>query len=149
MSLQKQYPRVLLVASGKINSSDTSNNGLLLRNLFGKDWPRVHIAQIYSTGDNGDPGFFGQYYKLGPSDRRLGKLFFRLKSESSSLYDKPHQAQSASAGLMYRLKSRIRSLANRYIIDSGVYELVFRPKISGEMHSWIREFNPDVILAQG
>jgi len=141
------YPRVLIVALGRINAADTSNNGLLLRNLFG-GWPRENLAQIYSSGDNGDAGFFGRYYQLGPQDRRLGKLFYRLKA--GELKVKTNEAVSGgsvtgAAGVFTCLKSGLRKL----LMDTGVYELIFRPQLSQDMIAWVNEFKPDIIFAQG
>jgi glycosyltransferase involved in cell wall biosynthesis len=129
---------------GRINTTDSDNNGLLLRNLF-SNWPREKLAQIYSSGDEGDAGFFGHYYKMGPQDRRMGRLFYRLKSEvlstasNGSLNQDNFVSKIAGAG----------SWTRRYLIDTGLYELCFVPRVSQKMKSWVRDFSPDVIFAQG
>src|SRR5664279_3655420 len=125
MAESSKYPRVLVVALGRINTVDSYNNGLLLRNLFGS-WPREYLAQIYSSGDTGDEGFFGDYYQLGPQDRRLGRLFYRLKAEAlgeaakTILARKAAAAHTASAG----------SWARHLLVDTGLYEIVFAPRLS-------------------
>jgi len=134
-----KYPKILIVALQRINKEDTANNGLLLRSLF-KLYPKDRLAQIFSSGDNGDPGYFSKYYCLGPKDRRLGGLFYRGKQSVTA-----QGAESASAGGA----SHKGSLLQRYLIQTGLYELVFRPKLSPEMLEWVREFQPDIILAQG
>ncbi len=141
-----ERPRVLVVALGRINAADTANNGLLLRNLLG-DWPRERLAQVFSSGDNGDPGFFGHYYRLQPADRVLGAWFYRLKDASA-------REPAAGAGRLAppagpSLRARLASLARRAFVDTGLYELVFRPSPSREMLEWARAFRPDVVLAQG
>jgi len=141
------YPRVLIVAMGRINAADTANNGLLLRNLFG-NWPRENLAQIFSGGDNGDTGFFGSYYQLGPRDRRFGQLFFKLKSSDSTASADCGNAQDCS-GDGSRLFSRIKSLGKYLVLDTGLYELVFQPRLSGAMCEWVLKFKPDIIFAQG
>ena len=137
-----EYQRVLVVALGRINEADSSSNGLLLRNLFG-DWPRERLAQVFSSGDNDDAGFFSGYYKLGPQDRRLGRLFYRLKSLDRTTTGAPtHPAwvdQGGSPG----------SWAKRLLLESGLYELIFAPRLSREMRAWVEEFRPDVLFAQG
>ena len=35
------------------------------------------------------------------------------------------------------------------MIDTGLYELIFKPRLSKAMLDWVRAFRPDVILAQG
>jgi glycosyltransferase involved in cell wall biosynthesis len=141
------FPRVLIVALGRINRVDTYNNGLLLRNLFG-GWPRENLAQIYSSGDSGDEGFFGNYYQLGPDDRRLGGLFFRLKAGDQQPKADAIASETSgnqTPGIMSRFKTTLKGL----LMDTGVYELIFRPRISRQMMDWVREFKPDIIFAQG
>jgi glycosyltransferase involved in cell wall biosynthesis len=137
------YPRVLVVSIGRINASDTANNGLLLRNLFAS-WPRENVAQIYSSGDNGDDGFFGHYYELRAKDRRMGSLFFRLRSGSQNESSTEH----APPEIMHTLLS-LKSFAKQLLIDSGFYEFIFRPCLSKEMIEWVKNFQPDIIFAQG
>lgn len=140
-------PRVLVVAMGRINAADATNNGLLLRNLFA-DWPRENMAQIFSSGENGDGGFLGRYYQLGPQDRRLGTLFYRLKmksqaAEGAGLHTMP------SVPMPKGKAHPFKSLINRLLVDSGLYEVLFRPRISAEMLTWAQDFRPDLIFAQG
>ena len=138
------YPRVLVVTMGRINASDSYNNAMLLRNTFG-DWPRENTAQIYSSGSTEDNGFFGQYYKLGPEDRRFGKLFYRLKGDVQSETAKDTEASLSTAGR----RPTLLSLAQRYVIETGLYELLFKPRISKRMKAWVEAFKPDIVLAQG
>jgi hypothetical protein len=141
------YPRVLIVALGRINAADTANNGLLLRNLFA-GWPKENLAQIYSSGDNGEEGFFGHYYRLGPRDRRLGHVFYRLKSlvEEGSATGR---SQTACATAMFGRATSIKGRLKRLLVETGLYELVFSPRVSREMLRWVKDFRPDVIFAQG
>jgi len=141
------FPRVLIVAMGRINAADTANNGLLLRNIFG-GWPRESLAQLYSSGDNGDDGFFGHYYRLGPEDRRLGRLFYRLKGAAlagaASEISAPVPLVSPSGK-----ESRLKTMFKRLVVESGFYEIVFRPRLSGGLRAWVAEFRPDIVFAQG
>lgn len=149
MSIPDNYPRILVVALGRINDNDIYNNSLLLRNLFGRDWPRDRLAQIYSSGDTGDRGFFGRYYKLGSNDRMLGGVFYRLRTEAVPGKTKKStfvQQRSSLHGGWYR---GLKSIAKRYLVDTGLYELIFRPRLSAELSAWIEDFQPDVIFAQG
>jgi glycosyltransferase involved in cell wall biosynthesis len=142
-----KYPRVLVLSISRVNAADTSNNGLLLRNLF-SPWPRENLAQIYSSADNRDNGFFGRYYRLGSQDRRLGKIFYSLKAciegetatETSILV--PGTAIPTNG-------SFIKSLGKSLLVDTGLYEIIFRPRISKKMEAWVKEFRPDIIFAQG
>jgi glycosyltransferase involved in cell wall biosynthesis len=139
-----KYPRVLVAALARINAVDSMNNGLLLRNLFGS-WPREKLAQIYSSGDTGDEGFFGHYYKLGPQDRRLGRLFYKWKAEMLDAAAKTARAQYNAASQAASTGSRAR----RLLVDTGLYEMIFTPRLSAEMRAWVEAFRPDIIFAQG
>lgn len=143
------HPRVLIVALAKVNQRDTESNGLFLRNLFGKEWPRENLAQIYSSGDSGDQGFFGRYYRLGPNDRFLGSIFYQLKPIALASSDGQQDSTSSNSQARLGFFSSLRRKAAGLLVDTGFYELIFRPKISAEMLAWIKDFKPDIILAQG
>lgn len=106
---------------------------------------REKLAQIYSSGDTGDEGFFGHYYKLGPQDRRLGRLFYRWKTEILDKTAKTAQAQNNSAAHT----ATAGSWARRLLVDTGLYEVIFAPRLSAEMRAWVEAFQPDIIMAQG
>jgi len=141
------YPRVLFIGIQRINERDSFNNGLLLRNLF-RNWPGENMAQIFCYDDNGDKGFFQHYYRIGRAERTCGSLFFRLKTHEipKSGFDiiKP-----PSEIRKHGLTEKIKLQAKRYLVDTGIVELIFRPKMSSEMKTWIDEFNPQVIFVQG
>lgn len=137
-----RYPRVLVVALGRINAADTSNNGLLLRNLFEK-WPPENVAQVYSSGAGEDDGFFGRYYRLGAPDRSLGQLFYLLKGD----YDETARGACAPDGAPSM--ERLRVLGSSLLVRTGVHEMAFRPRLSRRMIAWIGKFKPDIVFAQG
>lgn len=145
---QENYPRVLIVVMGRINAVDSANNGLLLRSIFGR-LPRQNLAQIFSGGDNGDNGFFDRYYELGPKDRRLGRLFFRLKHEGLTNIVLEKKSDSSSKQKTSIIKSSLISFGMKMLMGSGLYELIFRPRMSQDMVSWVKEFHPEIIFAQG
>ena len=136
------YPKVLVIALGRINKGDLHNNGLLLRNLF-KNYPKENTAQIFSSGNNFDDGFFGHYYCISKEDRRFGRLFYHFKGEE--LVEKISDEQPSQSAIKQRIKSIILNL----FIKTGLYELLFRVKISKQMENWIENFKPDIIFAQG
>lgn len=144
MTGETVYPRVLVVAIGRVNAKDNDNNGMLLRSLF-SGWPCEKLAQIYSSDDKGDAGFFGHYYKLGPQDRRMGSLFYWLKAET----------QGQAATVIHPLDNAASqtvvpsSRARRLLVDTGLYELIFSPRVSPQMRTWVESFEPDIIFAQG
>ena len=135
-----KYPRVLIVSLERINSADTANNGLLLRNLFA-GWPRDNLAQIYSSGDNCDTGFLGHYYQLGPQDRRLGHIFYKMKTEAFGKTTTQIPSTSTNDSKSNK-RTTVKSLIKRLLVDTGLYELIFRPQLSKKMLSWVNAFKP-------
>jgi glycosyltransferase involved in cell wall biosynthesis len=140
-------PKILVIALARINKNDSLNNNLLLRNIFGA-WPRERLAQIYSSGDNGDEGFFCNYYQLGAKDRYFGRLFYLFKTKSFNEVG-AETTQARYVGIKIRIFSAFKTLIKKYFIHTGIYESIFQPKLSKEMLVWIKEFNPDIIFAQG
>jgi glycosyltransferase involved in cell wall biosynthesis len=142
------YPRVLIVYHSCINKADAT--GVSIRNWFA-DWPKDHLAQIYSGNEIGDERFCGRSFCLGRDERRFSRMFFRLKA--SPLGDANRQAPlerggariETVAGRYDHLKQRCSSLA----IRSGIWELIFPPVISMTLAAWITDFNPDIVYAQG
>ena len=142
-----EYPRVLIVVMGRIHAADNANNGLLLRNLF-EIFPRENLAQIYSSDDNGDEGFFCSYYQLKQQDRRFGRIFFRLKATALKS-GAQGSIQNEEIGSKFSISSFVHRCGKKLLMDSGLYELVFRPRLSREMISFIKDFRPDYIFSQG
>lgn len=136
------YPKILVVALGKINKKDLHNNGLLLRSLF-LNYPQENIAQIYSSGNNEDGGYFGSYYCLSNKDRRFGNIFYNYK-KGGKVAD-----LTVNRPIQGGVKQKINKIIDRLFIKTGLYELLFRVKISSEMYAWIISFKPDIIFAQG
>jgi hypothetical protein len=156
-SSSEAYPRVLVVAMGRINAADSASNGLLLRNLFG-DFPRNKVAQIFSGANNGDSGFFGSYYELGAAERRMGAFFVRQKrslgrvagNEKMPGVDSfPSSANLGLAGHAARAIAGLVRKPSRFLVESGLYEVIFRIRLSDDLQDWVQSFAPDIILAQG
>lgn len=140
--INNNYPKILVIAIGRINKADTSNNGLLLRNLF-NNYPKENIAQIYSSGNNRDDGYFGRYYCLSKDDRQFGRFFYLFKGQDGfeNIIHKQHSHPE--------IKQRIKSLISNLFVKTGLYELIFKVKISKQMKNWINDFSPLIIFAQG
>lgn len=143
------YPRLLICALSRVNKLDNTNSNLLLRNLLAQ-WPRERLAQIYSGGDNGDEGFCGNYYHISAQDRIWGRLFFRLKGiySDDSLFGSALNGD-ASVENDHKPETRLRGIAAKLLVDSGLYELIFRIHPSDKLLNWTKKIAPDVILVQG
>ena len=144
---EAKFPRIALIVMGRVNETDTFNNGLLLRNLF-SDWPKENLAQIYTNGDDSLPGFFSKYYQLNAKDRFLGYLFYRYKSTVIE------QDTLLSSGLVKNAMSKkvynyIFEMFKSIIIDTGLYEIIFKIRLSKGLRGWLNDFKPDFIFVQG
>jgi glycosyltransferase involved in cell wall biosynthesis len=141
------YPRVLLVYNSRINKAD--QHGVSIRGWFG-DWPKENLAQIYSGGEEGEETFCKYNFKIGVNERRLGKYFFKLKSSSfgqSSYPIVPGREFKTQKKISYwsLLKTKISEL----LINTGLWEIIFKPILSDEMIKFVKDFNPQIIYCQG
>ncbi len=141
------YPRVLTIGIERINALDTNNNGMLLRKLFA-NFPSEKLAQIYSYGDNGDNGFFSNYFRISTKERFFGKLFFYLKKHELPKNNIDIRIKSDNSNNNLYI-SRVKEILKYILVDSGVFELIFRPKLSKNLKIWVEKFNPDIIFVQG
>ena len=86
--------------------------------------------------------------KLGPRDRWIGSLFYRMKTAAFE----PAMLKIStlpSSNITGQKKTSIKSIVKSIIVDTGLYELIFRPRLTEKMLEWIEEFHPDIIFAQG
>ena len=143
-----KYPRVLLVYGNAVYQA--GQFGLLVRSLFGT-WPRDRLAQIYSTGQSTDEMFCGHTFQLGPLERRLGNSFFGIKSLTLKDIQPVILDQSEKTTGLRRLppltilKRKITGL----LLNTGVWELIFAPRLSQELLKWLNDYKPEVIYCTG
>ena len=135
-----KYKKIIICSSGRINLNDTSNNSLLFRNLL-KNWPKDRIAQIFNSGSNGDPGFFTNYYQYSENDRHWGKYYSIISKKDTTHFNTDNKP--------IKRKASLYPFFRKLLIDTGWYELVFRPKLSCELKKWLNDFKPELILIQG
>lgn len=138
--------KVLIVTKTLI--SDRDGASLSLRNWLHGGFP-ARTAQIYSGGEAVEVPPFPAY-RLGAADRRFGRVFSLLKGrtqQAEALHERActSEGRIASHGFFTGILRRL----GRLVLSLGLWELVFRPKLSPELRRFIQEFSPDVILAQG
>ena len=138
---------MLLIGLARINASDSSGNGLLMRGLL-TGWARQELAQIYSSGHNGDEGVAAYESKVGADERVCGRLFARGKREVEGL---EHGTADVRPGgrVPGMVRRQIAHMGRRYLGETGLYELLFPVRLSRALRQWVDRFRPDVILAQG
>ena len=140
----KIFPRVLIIYNSRINKAD--QHGVSIRGWFG-DWPKEKLAQIYSGGEVGDESFCAFNFKLGPNERRLGKFFFKLKSSpiGQTSYIVPEAENLQRISLLSLFKNKI----SEWLINTGLWEIIFKPILSNELINYIESFKPQIIYCQG
>jgi glycosyltransferase involved in cell wall biosynthesis len=142
------YPRVLMVYMSCLNMAD--QHGESIRGWFA-EWPRENLAQIYSGAEAPGEKFCSLTYKLGPEERNFGKLFSSIKI---SAFGKSSNLLTSGSNNHLGLKkisawSIFLSKVSRILLNSGLWELVFFPRLSSELMVWIENFKPEVIYCQG
>lgn len=146
MNNTSHYPRVLIIYISRINKAD--QHGVSIRGWFG-DWPKEKLAQIYSGAEMGE-GFCGYNYKLGENERRFGKFFFKMKGSSIGQSSYPISADRYfSKKNKSNFWSTVKNKIGKFLINIGLWELVFHPILSKNMIEFIEGFNPQIVYCQG
>jgi len=146
---QKIYPKVLIIGE---TFDKTSGGGITLSNLF-FNWPKdkIAVASNANLSDNVDNSVCETYYQLGYNDKLhpfpLNILLPKIK-----------------CGLIYSKKSEINTAPNTDVPKGkfkhiykflyatlnflGIYNFIYKLKITPDFKAWIDEYNPDIIYSQ-
>ena len=149
MAIKDQHPRVLLVHMPKVKADDAAN--LLIRMQLG-NWPKGRLAQIHSSESPGRGEFCSRYYQLQARDRILGKLFMRLRTGVSKMVAMDAVAPSPAtrpSWLFRRWRNAVQKRLGDLLIRSGVWEAMFRVRLSRPMAEFVQDFRPDLIYCSG
>jgi glycosyltransferase involved in cell wall biosynthesis len=144
-----QYPRVLVVMMSKVEADDPKN--LLIRTQFG-DWPKKCLAQIHSSKTVGRGEFCDHYYRLQECDRFLGGMFHRLRDGVAEMVVEDSVEQDTapkSTGLVRSWMNILAKHLGDLLIHSGLWEVMFRVRLSKPMVQFVSDFKPDLIYCQG
>lgn len=128
---------------------DEDAGNLLIRMQF-KDWPKESLAQIHASNESMGKGhYFGSYYKIQHDDRFIGKIFFKIRGH---IYDMVSMNSIGCSEVLKKnniLYSKIKYYLGNQIIGNGLWEIIFKMRISKKMDFFIKNFNPDIIYCQG
>lgn len=144
-----RLPRILIVVMPKVRADDSGN--LLIRMQFG-GWPKEQLAQIYSNETQGQGGYCGHYYALEARDRVFGKLFMRTRnwvSKKVAMEKLDVLSCTRHTRLVPRWVGAVQKGFGDILIHSGVWEVLFRVRVSHEMEEFVRGFRPDLIYCSG
>jgi glycosyltransferase involved in cell wall biosynthesis len=140
------YPRVLIIHISKVKADDGSN--LLIRTQFGA-WPKEKLAQVHAEVDSKGYGdFCGQYYRLQKNDRFMGSVFYRMRQQVYSMVELVENVETKISNYEYFARYIKKRLGN-YIINTGLWEVIFKVRLSDDLIKFIIDFNPDIIYCQG
>ena len=141
------YPRVLIFWMSPIYEAD--QGGLLIRNLFA-EWPRENLAQLHSGQPINGEMYCDYAYGLSPSERRLGRLFFRIKHSSLGESARPLalRQDEISVSKVKRL-AIYRNAFSTFLLSTGLWELIFYPSLSLQLAQWVEQFKPEVLYVPG
>ncbi|MEG0618986.1 MAG: hypothetical protein RSD36_15795 [Terrisporobacter sp.] len=142
--INNEFPKVLLIVKNRVNTIDSSS--MAIKNWF-SDWPKNSIAQIYSNDSTStqENQFIENGYRIDSRDRNLGVFFsfFKSKTENKNIaliLNKPKKKS---------FKENILKYFSDLIVRSGIWEIIFPPKMSDDLKKWIIEYSPDVLFVQG
>ena len=139
-------PKVLIIYNSRIHDFD--QHGISLRGWF-KNWDKNNLAQIYSGYEINENLFCKKTYKIQSCDRRFGFIFnfLRKKDIISNQLSKIKSCKNEIEILS--IKTIIVKKVTNFIIESGLWEIIFKIRISKEMQKFILNFSPDIIYCQG
>jgi glycosyltransferase involved in cell wall biosynthesis len=142
----RSYPRVLILSRTEI--TEFNSQGAALGNWF-HDWPKEKLAHLFSARRGAREPFCGYSYLLAGRERRWGRLFDRLKREGMKQRPNhdlsPHVKKVVTARTW--LSEAVQRVGKAMLVDTGLGELLFSPRLSKRMDEWICRFQPDVVFA--
>lgn len=145
-AMDASFPRVLILSRTEI--TEFNSQGAALGNWF-HDWPRDRLAHMFSAPAGARKPFCGHNYLLTGDERRWGTLF--ETSKRAALRTRPGGAPTAQSDSMRDLAAGLAAAALRggktALLDSGLWEVLFPPRLSSPLLEWVSGFRPDVVFA--
>ncbi|NLY70922.1 MAG: glycosyltransferase [Clostridiales bacterium] len=150
MSLDKEYPRLLLISDA--TWADDNNIGNTFTNLF-RDWPKENIAMIYARPDLPKTEVCSNFFQI--SESRMIKTFldkhvktgFEINSDvvgNKSIIDDELKADEITGKNLYKffLKYRwsIFLLARELLWKTGRWK-------TQDLERYVKTFSPDIVLS--
>ena len=146
---EKDYPKVLVMGQP---FNKLSGGGITISNLFA-GWPKAKLAVVSSDNlRNGlDTSVCEQYYQLGyngklhpfPINLFLPKIqcgIIPLNKENIS----NDKVKTVTPG-KYK---RIYQLLSAFLKFVGIYNILYKIKVTPEFEEWLYSYNPDIIYSQ-
>lgn len=141
------FPKILLISKTLINDVDSA--GASLRNWF-NDWPKDRLAQLYSGVGFESAAFCSFNFQIGPEERRFGQFFNKLKASPLGEAGQPlRRTKALNDGNKRKWWKKTLYHTGKLLTQSGLWELVFPPRLSSRLNEWIMTYQPDLLFVQG
>jgi glycosyltransferase involved in cell wall biosynthesis len=146
----KNYPKILIIGQ---SFNKSSGGGITISNLF-YGWPKDRLAVASNVNLYADleTQVCDQYYQLGYNGKlhpfpinlflpkiKCGSITIKSDEQLSSETDEP-----AIAG-KYK---KIYIVLSGILKFLGIYNILYKLKITPDFRRWVTEFNPDIIYSQ-
>jgi glycosyltransferase involved in cell wall biosynthesis len=145
-----QYPKILIIGQ---SFNKKSGGGVTISNLF-KGWPKDRLAVASNTNlySDLDTSVCDTYYQLGynnklhpfPLNIILPKIQCGLLSVKQNADEDAADVVAARAGKYKFVYNAITALLHFF----GLYNILYKLKITPYFSAWVKEYKPDVIYTQ-
>jgi glycosyltransferase involved in cell wall biosynthesis len=147
---EKIYPKILIIGQP---FNKNSGGGITISNLF-SGWPkdRLAVASNDNLTSDLDISVCEQYYQLGYNGKlhpfplnlmlpkiKIGNLIHKNNNNTGE-----KQRRSAIKGKYERIYKYLSAILNFL----GIYNTLYKLKITPEFKEWVTAFNPDIIYSQ-
>jgi glycosyltransferase involved in cell wall biosynthesis len=145
----KRYPKVLVVGQ---TFNHKYGGGITMSNLF-KGWPKDRLALASSTYlfNDVDLSVCEKYYQLGYNGK-LHPFPFNLFLPEIICGPVNHTVKQTTPDQKNQIKpGKYRSVYNlirELLIFLGLYNVLYRLKVTAEFKDWLVAYSPDIIYAQ-
>ena len=147
---EKIYPKVLIIGQ---SFNRKSGGGITVSNLFA-GWPKSKLAVVSS--DNLRSGFdtsiCEQFYQLGYNSKLhpFPLNVFLPKIQCGIIIHENKENLTTFNGRSIKLGryKRIYNLLSAFLKFVGIYNVLYRLKITPEFKDWLASYNPDIIYSQ-
>jgi glycosyltransferase involved in cell wall biosynthesis len=147
---EKIYPKILIIGQ---TFNKSSGGGITISNLF-YGWPkdRLAVASNDNLSSDLDISVCEQYYQLGyngklhpfPLNLFLPKIQCGSLIHNNNSNTETKQRGNATKG-RYKKIYRLLSELLRFL---GIYNVLYKLKITPEFKEWVTAYNPDIIYSQ-
>ena len=145
-----KYPKILII--GQTFNKNTGG-GITISNLF-YGWPKKNlvVASNVNLYSDLDVSVCERYYQLGyngklhpfPLNLFLPKIKCGSFIQKNNNSDRADQGENATAG-RYKKIYRLLSELLRFL---GIYNILYKLKITPDFKEWLKSYNPDIIYSQ-